>query len=157
RGPRGGAAAWAPPNQRGGTGWESTGREPAGARCEKCDDPQEPRPVDRRASPPAPGRLGPWGASAPRGTPVAFPRTTRESPVLRPEAAWTSPRDGRLRVPTVRDAPSGPVSPSSGNSYPDFPVLPRRPLGAERNLGGGQASVKATFPLVRRVCPGRDG
>src|SRR5215217_7254298 len=75
-----------------GTGPESTVPRLAGA---KSDDPQEPRPVDRRASPPAPGRLGPWGSSAPRGTPVAFPRTTRESPVLRPRgrldlAAWRS-------------------------------------------------------------------
>ena len=46
--------------------------------------PGGPRPGGRRANPPAPGRLGPWGSSAPRGTPVAFPRTTRESPVLRP-------------------------------------------------------------------------
>ena len=87
----------------GGTGRESTGREPAGARREKCDDPQEPRPVDRRASPPAPGRLGPWGSSAPRGTPVAFPRTTRESPVLRPRgrldlaAGWQVARTHRPR------------------------------------------------------------
>jgi hypothetical protein len=28
-----------------------------------------------------------------------------------------------LRVPILRDAPSGPVSPSSGNSDPDFPWL----------------------------------
>jgi hypothetical protein len=62
-----------------------------------------------------------------------------------------------LRVPTVRDAPSGPVSPSSGNSDPDFPVLPRRPLGAKRNLEGGKVAVKAPSSLVRRVCPARDG
>src|SRR5215218_1909311 len=49
------------------------------------DDPQEPRPGGRRANPPAPGRLGPWGSSAPRGTPAAFPSLARESLVLRPE------------------------------------------------------------------------
>src|SRR5215207_10237224 len=49
------------------------------------DNPQEPRPGGRRANPPAPGRLGPWGSSAPRGTPTAFPSFARESLVLRPE------------------------------------------------------------------------
>ena len=69
----------------------------------KSDDPQKPRPVDRRASPPAPGRLGPWGSSAPRGTPAAFPRTTRGSPVLRPRgrldlvAGWQIARTHRPR------------------------------------------------------------
>src|SRR5512133_25467 len=29
--------------------------------------------------------VGPWGSSAPRGTPVAFPSLARESLVLRPE------------------------------------------------------------------------
>src|SRR5215218_4863984 len=43
------------------------------------DNPQEPHPGGRRASPPAPGRLGPWGSSAPRGTPTAFPSLARES------------------------------------------------------------------------------
>ncbi len=93
--------------------------------------------------------------------PEELPRPSRERleevPSYDPEAAWTSPRDGRLRVPTVRDAPSGPVGPSSGNSDPDFPVLPRRPLGAKRNLEGGTLAVKAAFSLVRNVCPAREG
>jgi hypothetical protein len=43
------------------------------------DNPQEPRPGGRRADPPAPGRLGPWGSSVPRGTLTAFPSLARES------------------------------------------------------------------------------
>jgi len=66
--------------------WPILARAPCedGLNSEK-DNPQEPRPGGRRANPPAPGRLGPWGSSAPRGTPTAFPSLARESLVLRPE------------------------------------------------------------------------
>src|SRR5215204_4843424 len=52
--------------------------------------PGEDGPNLRRTTPKSPvrvanGRLGPWGSSAPRGTPVAFPSLARESLVLRPE------------------------------------------------------------------------
>src|SRR5215207_642311 len=119
---------WAPPNQQGGTDWESTGRDPAGARRQKGDDPQEPRPVDRRASPPAPGRLGPWGSSAPRGTPVAFPRTTRESPVLRPR--------GRLDLATEQQV--------ARTYHPRRAVRARQPF--QRELRSGFPSPTASAP-----------
>src|SRR5829696_8460587 len=66
-------------------------------------------------------------------------------------------RNGGWRHPPPSGSPSGPVGPSGRNSNPDFPVQPRRPLGAKRNLEGGQGRVKATFPLATRVCPAQDG
>src|SRR5829696_5632194 len=95
------------------------------------DNPQEPRPGDGRADPPAPGRLGPWGSSAPRGTPTAFPSLARESSrptTRRPREPHR--RHGGWRQPPPSGSPSGPVGPSGRNSNPDFPVQPRRPLGA---------------------------
>src|SRR5829696_818810 len=66
-------------------------------------------------------------------------------------------RNGGWRHPPPSGSPSGPVGPSGRNSNPDFPVQPRRPLGAKRNLEGGRGRVKATFPLATRVCPAHDG
>jgi hypothetical protein len=127
------------------------------AQLEK-DNPQEPRPGDGRASPPAPGRLGPWGSSAPRGTPTAFPSLARESSRLTTRRPLEPHRrNGGWRHPPPSGSPSGPVSPSGRNSNPDFPVQPRRPLGAKRNLEGGRGRVKAMFPLATRVCPAHDG
>src|SRR5215211_1148653 len=112
------------------------------------DNPQEPRPGGRRASPPAPGRLGPWGSSAPRGTPTAFPSLARE----RSRPTTRRPREphrrhGGWRHPPPSGSPSGPVGPSGRNSNPDFPVQPRRPLGATLDdrtpRGGRQGSVSA--------------
>src|SRR5215207_6365082 len=66
--------------------WPILARAPVRmARTLRRDNPQEPRPGGRRANPPAPGRLRPWGSSAARGTPTAFPSLARESLVLRPE------------------------------------------------------------------------
>jgi hypothetical protein len=62
-------------------------------------------------------------------------------------------RNGGWRHPPPSGSPSGPVSPSGRNSNPDFPVQPRRPLGAQRNLEGAKVAVKARVPLARRVCP----
>src|SRR5215216_409840 len=139
--------------------WPILARAPGedGPNAEK-DNPQEPRPSGRRANPPAPGRLGPWGSSAPRGTPTAFPSLARESSrptTRRPREPHR--RNGGWRHPPPSGSPSGPVSPSGRNSNPDFPVQPRRPLGAKRNLEGGRGRVKAMFPLATRVCPAHDG
>jgi hypothetical protein len=102
----------------------------AGLNSEK-DNPQEPRPGGRRANPPAPGRLGPWGSSAPRGTPTAFPSLARESLVLRPEGRLNlTAATAGCSCPPPSGSPSGPVGPSGRSSNPDFPVQPRRPLGA---------------------------
>jgi hypothetical protein len=72
-----------------------------------------------------------------------------------PKAAEPHRRHGGWRHPPPGGSPSGPVGPSGRSSNPDFPVQPRRPLGAKRTLEGGKGSVKATFPLARRVCPAR--
>src|SRR5215218_6922819 len=113
------------------------------------DNPQEPRPGDGRANPPAPGRLGPWGSSAPRGTPTAVPSLARESLVLRPE--------GRVNLTATRR-----VAPPTAQR---FAVWARRPFRQELQSGfpGPTASaprgstvdyarkmaVKAVFPLAR--------
>ena len=73
-----------------------------------------------------------------------------------PKAAEPHRRNGGWRHPPPSGSPSGPVGPSGRNSNPDFPVQPRRPLGAKRNLEGGRGRVKAMFPLARRVCPAQD-
>jgi hypothetical protein len=89
---------------------------------------------------------------------VAFPSLARESsrpPTRRPREPHR--RNGGWRHPPPSGSPSGPVGPSGRNSNPDFPVQPRRPLGAKRNLEGGRGRVKAMFPLARRVCPAQDG
>jgi hypothetical protein len=121
------------------------------------EDPQESRPVDRRARTRLLLADDPWGSSAPKNS-HSRPDPRRESPVLRPESRLGSHHgNGRLRAPTTHGAPSRSVNPSGGNSSPDFPVQPRRPLGAKRNLEPGQITVKAAFPLVKRVCPARKG
>jgi hypothetical protein len=122
------------------------------------DDPQEPRPVDRRANPPAPGRFGPWGSSVPQGTPAAFPSLTRESLVVRPEGRLSlTTTTADCAYPPSSGSPSGPVGPSGRNSNPDFPVQPHRPSGQLLIVGAHEAAVKTTFPLASRVCPASGG
>jgi hypothetical protein len=155
-GDRYGGCCWAGPAVVGGRSWP--GRPVRMAWTLEKDNPQEPRPGGRRANPPAPGRLGPWGSSVPRGTPTAFPSLARECSrptTRRPREPHR--RNSGWRHPPPSGSPSGPVGPSGRNSNPDFPVQPRRPLGAKRNLEGGRGRVKAMFPLARRVCPAQDG
>jgi hypothetical protein len=66
-------------------------------------------------------------------------------------------RNGGWRHPPPSGSPSGPVGPSDRNSNPDFPVQPRRPLGATCTLGAQEVAVKATLPLARGVLPAQDG
>jgi hypothetical protein len=143
------------PTLVGGRSWR--GRPVRWPELEK-DNPQEPRPGGRRANPPAPGRLGPWGSSAPRGTPVAFPSLARESLVLRPE--------GRLNLTA---ATAGCATHRPAVRRPDPSALlagtPTRisrsnrvgPSGQLFIIGAQEVAVKATFPLARRVCPAHEG
>ena len=122
------------------------------------DNPQEPRPGGERANPPAPGRLGPWGSSAPRGTPVAFPSLARESLVLRPE--------GRLNLTA---ATAGGATHRPAVRRPDPSALlagtPTRisrsnrvgPSGQLFTMGPHGVAVKATFRLARRICAAQAG
>ena len=89
---------------------------------------------------------------------MAFPSLARESsrPTTR-RSREPHRRNGGWRHPPPSGSPSGPVGPCARNSNPDFPVQPRRPLGAKRNLEGGRGRVKATFLLARRVCPAQAG
>src|SRR5918992_5915445 len=144
---------WAPPNQRGVLigSLRAVARPVRDAR--RVTTPRNPVRLTGGQARLLPADWAPGGHRCPEELPRPSRERLEEVPSYDPEAAWTSPRGARLRVPGVRDAPSGPVSPSSGNSYPDFPVLPRRPLGAKRNLEGGHTPVKETSPQVRRVCP----
>src|SRR5215217_6594492 len=86
--------------------WPILARAPGedGLNSEK-DNPQEPRPGDGRANPPAPGRLGPWGSSAPRGTPTAFPSLARERSrptTRRPLNLTAATAGGATHRPAVR-------------------------------------------------------
>src|SRR5215208_4862087 len=86
--------------------WPILARAPGedGPNSEK-DNPQEPRPGDERANPPAPGRLGPWGSSAPRGTPTAFPSLAREESrptTRRPLNLTAATAGGATHRPAVR-------------------------------------------------------
>ena len=122
------------------------------------DNPQEPRPGGRRANPPAPGRLGPWGSSAPRGTPVAFPSLARESLVLRPEGRLNltvATAGGATHRPAVRRPdPSALLAGAPTRISRSNRVGPSGQLSA---IGAHEATVKATFPLARRICPAQDG
>ena len=126
-------------------------------RARKVTTPRNPVRLTGGQARLLPADWAPGGHRRPEELPWPSRERLAKVPSYDPEAAWTSPRNVGMRVPIVRDAPSGPVSPSSGNSDPDFPVLPRRPLGAKRNLEGGHAAVKAAFSLVRRVCAARGG
>jgi hypothetical protein len=102
--------------------------------------------------------IGPWGSSAPRGTPTAFPSLARESLVLRPE--------GRVNL-TV--ATAGGATHRPAVRRPDPSVLlagaPTRisrssrvgPSGQLFTVGLHGVAVKATFLLARRVCPAHAG
>ena len=118
----------------------------------KSDDPQEPRPVDRRANPPAPGRLGPWGSSVPRGTPTAFPSLARESLVLRPEGRLnltTATGVAHTHRPAVRRP--GPSALLAGAPTRISRSSRVGPSGQLLTMGAHEVAVKATFPLARRV------
>jgi hypothetical protein len=140
-------------------GFEQAAQSGAGCAGPEKDNPQEPPPGERAGEPALfPGRLGPWGSSVPRGTPTTFPSLARESsrPTTR-KPREPHRRNSGWRHPPPSGSPSRPVGPSGRNPNPDFPVRPRRPLGAQRNLEGGRGRVKATFPLARRVCPASSG
>jgi hypothetical protein len=116
----------------------------------------------RRTTPKSPvrvasGRLGPWGSSAPRGTPVAFPSLARESLVLRPEGRLNltvATVGGATHRPAVRRPdPSALLAGAPTRISRSNASAPR----AKRNSEGGQGRVKAMFPLARRVCPAQDG
>jgi hypothetical protein len=105
------------------------------------------------------GRTRLLPADGPLGV-ISAPRNSHDLPESRSrESRPTTRRPLDLTAATAGGAthrpngsPSGPVGPSGRNSNPDFPVQPRRPLGAQRNLDGGRGRVKATFPLAKRVC-----
>jgi hypothetical protein len=142
-----------------------TGRGPSGAGAPRKDgpnlerdNPQEPRPVDRRANPPAPGRLGPWGSSVPRGTPTAFPSLVRESLVLRPEGRLnltTATGVAHTHRPAVRRP--GPSALLAGAPTRISRSSRVGPSGRLNRVGAHEVAVKATFPLARRVCPASGG
>src|SRR5215213_8430019 len=121
------------------------------------DNPQEPRPGDGRANPPAPGRLGPWGSSAPRGTPTAFPSLARESSrptTRRPLNLTVATVGGATHRPAVRRPdPSALLAGAPTRISRSNASAPR----AKRNSEGGRGRVKAMFPLATRVCPAHDG
>jgi hypothetical protein len=149
-----GGCCWAGPTLVGGRSWR--GRPVDGPNLRR-DNPQEPRPGGRRANPPAPGRLGPWGSSAPRGTPTAFPSLARESLVLRPEGRLNLTAARRVALPTAQRFAVGTRRPFWQELQPGFPVQPRRPLGATfytRSPGGGR---QGAFPLARRISPAHHG
>jgi hypothetical protein len=100
--------------------------------------------------------IGPLGViSAPRNSHGLPESRSREFSFYDPKAAEPHRRNSGWRHPPPSGSPSGPVGPSGRNSNPDFPVQPRRPLGAKRNLEASRGRVKATFPLATRVCPAR--
>jgi hypothetical protein len=115
-------------------------------------------PVRLTAGEPACSRpIGPWGSSAPRGTPAAFPSLARESLVLRPE--------GRLNLTA---ATAGCATHRPAVRRPDPSALlagtPTRisrsnrvgPSGHLSTLGAQEVAVKATFPPAGRICPAHD-
>jgi hypothetical protein len=139
-----------------GRSWRGRPRE-AGPNL-KRDNPQEPRPVDRRANPPAPDRLGPWGSSVPRGTLTAFPSLARESLVLRPEGRFdltTVTGVARTHRPAVRRP--GPSALLAGAPTRISRSSRIRPSGQLNSIGAQEVAVKATFPLASRVCPASGG
>jgi hypothetical protein len=122
------------------------------------DNPQEPRPGDGRANPPAPGRLGPWGSSAPRGTPVAFPSLARESLVLRPEDRLNlTAATAGCSYPPPGGSPSGPVGPSGRTPTRISRSNRVGPSGRLFRVGLHEVAVEATFPLARRICAAQVG
>jgi hypothetical protein len=101
---------------------------------------------------------GPLGViSAPRNSRGLPESRSRESRPTTRRPREPHRRNSGWRHPPPSGSPSGPVGPSGRNSNPDFPVQPRRPLGAKRNLEGSQGRVKAMFPLARRLYPAQDG
>jgi hypothetical protein len=131
--------------------------------------PGEDGPNLRRTTPKSPVRVASgrtrllpadWAlgvVSAPRNSHGLPESRSRESRPTTRRPREPHRRHGGWRHPPPGGSPSGPVGPSGRSSNPDFPVQPRRPLGAKRNLEGGRGRVKAMFPLARRVCPAQDG
>jgi hypothetical protein len=94
--------------------------------------------------------------SAPRNS-RGFPESrSRESRPTTRRPLEPHRRNGGWRHPPPSGSPSGPVSPSGRNSNPDFPVQPRRPLGATfyvRSPGGGrQGNVAAGQTHMSSSC-----
>src|SRR5215213_987152 len=119
------------------------------------DNPQEPRPGDGRANPPAPGRLGPWGSSAPRGTPTAFPSLAREESrptTRRPLNLTAATAGGATHRPAVRRPdPSAllaglqPGFPGPTASAPRGEAQTRRPPGARQgDVSAGQTRMPSS-------------
>jgi hypothetical protein len=78
--------------------------------------------------------IGPLGViSAPRNSRGLPESRSRESRPTTRRPLEPHCRNGGLRNPPPSGSPSGPVGPSGRNSNPDFPVQPRRPLGATFN------------------------
>src|SRR6266508_2071106 len=122
------------------------------------DNPQEPCPGGRRANPPAPGRLGPWGSSVPRGTLAAFPSlargesrpTTRRSLEPHRRTAGCATHRPAVRRPGPSALLAGtPTRISRSNRV--------GPSGQLFTLGAHEVAVKATFPLAGRIRPAHDG
>jgi hypothetical protein len=96
-GDRYGGCCWAGTALVGGRSWR--GRE---------DGPNLRRTTPRNpsgwpAGEPACSRpIGPWGSSAPRGTPAAVPSLARESLVLRPEGRLNLTAARRVALPTAQ-------------------------------------------------------
>ena len=112
----------------------------------------------RWANPPAPGRLGPWGSSVPRGTPTAFPSLARESLVLRPEGRFdltTATGAAQTHRPAVRRP--GPSARLAGAPTRISRSSRVGPSGQLLTVGAHQMAVKAAFPLASRVCPASGG
>jgi hypothetical protein len=128
--------------------WPILARAPGqdGLNSEK-DNPQEPRQGGRRANPPAPGRWAPGGHQRPEELPRPSRVSLERVSSYDPKAAEPHRRNGGWRHPPPSGSPSGPVGPSGRSSNPDFPVQPRRPLGATFNSrtprGGRQGDVSA--------------
>ena len=94
-----------------------------------------------------PADWAPGGHQRPEELPRPSRASLERAPSHDPKAAEPHRRNGGWRHPPPSGSPSGPVGPSGRNSNPDFPVQPRRPLGATlhaRSPGGGrQGEVSA--------------
>ena len=119
--------------------------------------PKSPVRVARGRTRLLPADWAPGGHQCPEELPWPSRVSLERVSSYDPKAAEPHRRNGGWRHPPPSGSPSGPVGPCGRNSNPDFPVQPRRPLGAKRNLEGGRVRVKAMFPLARRVCPAQNG
>src|SRR5215207_9410123 len=140
-------------------GWPILARAPGedGSNAEK-DNPQEPRPGDGRADPPAPGRLAPGGHQRPEELPRPSRVSLEKVLVLRPEGRvnlTAATAGGATHRPAVRRPdPSALLAGTPTRISRSNRVGPSGQLSA---IGAHEATVKATFPLARRICPAQDG